>query len=53
MPEQEIELSQIGIHQFDASQQEWSGNESMQSSYFAGQQMLFWSNRTGHINERQ
>jgi len=40
MSEQEIEISQIGHHQFDAKQQEWSGDEQMQSSYFAGQQML-------------
>jgi len=45
MSEQEIEISQIGHHQFDAKQQEWTGDESMQSSYFAGQQMLLIKSR--------
>ena len=40
MQEQEVELSPSGELNFKLPQQTWSGNEAVQSSYFAGQQML-------------
>ena len=40
MEEQEVELSYSGELKFKLPQQVWSGNEAIQSGYFAGQQML-------------
>lgn len=40
MPEQEVEMSPSGELSFKLPQQEWSGNDAIQSSYFAGQQMV-------------
>ena len=38
--EQEIEMSPSGEHNFKIPQQVWTGNDSIQSSYFAGQKMV-------------
>ena len=40
MPEQEVEMSPSGELSFKLPQQEWAGNDAIQSSYFAGQQMV-------------
>ena len=40
MPEKEVELSPAGEPKFKLPQQDWTGNEAVQSAYFAGQQML-------------
>ncbi len=40
MSEQEVEMSSSGELKFKVPQQEWIGNEAIQSSYFAGQQMF-------------
>ena len=40
MPEQEVEMSALGELNFKIPQQEWSCNNVIQSSYFAGQQMI-------------
>ena len=40
MPEQEVEMSPSGELNFKIPQQTWSGNDAVQISYFAGQQMI-------------
>lgn len=40
MAEQEIEMSSSGELNFKIPQQVWTGNNAVQSSYFAGQQMF-------------
>lgn len=40
MAEQEVKMSPSGELNFKIPQQEWSGNDAIQSSYFAGQQMI-------------
>ena len=40
MPEKEVEMSPSGELNFKLPQQDWTGNEAVQSAYFAGQQML-------------
>ena len=40
MPEQEVEMSPSGELSFKLPQQQWSGNEIIQSAFFAGQQMI-------------
>jgi len=40
MSEQEVEMSSTGELNFKAPQQEWAGNDTIQSSFFAGQQMF-------------
>ena len=40
MEEQEVELSPSGELNFKLPQQVWSGNDAIQNSFFAGQQML-------------
>ena len=40
MPEQEVEMSPSGELNFKIPPQAWSGNEAVQISYFAGQQMI-------------
>lgn len=40
VPEQEVEMSPTGEFQFKIPQQEWTGNEQIQSAYFAGQPMF-------------
>jgi len=40
MSEQEVEMSPSGVLNFKIPQQEWSGNDRIQSAYFAGQQMI-------------
>ena len=40
MTEKEVEMSSSGELNFKIPQQEWSGNENIQSSYFAGQLMF-------------
>jgi len=50
MPEQEIEISPIGQQQFDTKQQTWSGTDHIQSSQFAGQQMLLIKNTDEDYN---
>lgn len=40
MAEQEVEMSPSGEFNFKIPQQEWSGNDAIQSSHFAGQQMV-------------
>ena len=40
MPEQEVEMSPSGELNFKLPQQEWSGNDAVQSAHFAGQQMV-------------
>ena len=40
MSEQEVEMSPSGELNFKLPQQQWSGNDATQVSYFAGQQMI-------------
>ena len=40
MAEKEVEMSSSAELNFTIPQQEWSGNEKIQGSYFAGQQMF-------------
>jgi len=40
MVEKEVEMSSAGELSFKIPQQEWTGNDAIQSSYFAGQQMF-------------
>ena len=40
MPEQEVEMSPAGELSFKLPQQEWTGNDAIQSAHFAGQQMV-------------
>jgi hypothetical protein len=40
MPENEVEMSSSGELNFRMPQQEWSGNNTIQSAHFAGQQMI-------------
>ena len=40
MSEQEVEMSPSGELNFKLPQQEWSGNDAIQSAYFAGQLMV-------------
>ncbi|MCP4076292.1 MAG: hypothetical protein GY744_08920 [Gammaproteobacteria bacterium] len=40
MTEKEVEMSPSGEMNFQIPQQEWSGNDTIQSSHFAGQQMF-------------
>ena len=40
MSEQEVQMSSSGELNFKMPQQEWSGNDAIQSSYIAGQQMI-------------
>ena len=43
MVEKEVEMSSSGELNFNIPQQEWSGNDAIQSSYFAGQEMFIKS----------
>lgn len=38
--EKEVEMSSTGELNFKIPQQEWAGNDDIQSSYFAGQEMF-------------
>ncbi|NNE62847.1 MAG: hypothetical protein HKN34_02080 [Gammaproteobacteria bacterium] len=38
--EREVEMSSTGELNFKIHQQEWTGNDAIQSSYFAGQEMF-------------
>jgi hypothetical protein len=38
--EKEVEMSSTGELNFKIPQQEWTGNDAIQSSYFAGQEMF-------------
>ncbi len=40
MSEQEVEMSPSGKFYFKLPQQVWTGNDAIQSSHFAGQQMV-------------
>ena len=40
MVEKEVEMSSTGELNFKIPQQEWTGNDAIQSSYFAGQEMF-------------
>ncbi len=40
MTEKEVEMSPSGQFNFKLPQQAWTGNEAIQSSHFAGQQMI-------------
>ena len=40
MVEKEVEMSSTGELNFKIPQQEWIGNDAIQSSYFAGQEMF-------------
>jgi hypothetical protein len=40
MPEQEVELSPMGELNFKLPQQEWSGDDTALTAFFAGQQMI-------------
>ena len=40
MSEQEVEMSPSGEFSFKIPQQIWNGNDSIQTSHFAGQQMI-------------
>ena len=40
MTEKEVAMSSSGELNFKIPQQEWTGNDAIQSSYFAGQQMF-------------
>ncbi len=40
MTEKEVAMSSTGELNFKVPQQEWTGNNAIQSSYFAGQQMF-------------
>lgn len=40
MSEKEVEMSPSGELKFKIPQQEWTGNDAIQGSYFAGQQMI-------------
>ena len=40
MPEQEVETSPSGELSLKLAQQEWTGNDAIRNSYFAGQQMV-------------
>ncbi len=40
MSEKEVEMSPSGELNFKLPQQDWTGNEAIQSAYFAGQQMI-------------
>ena len=40
MPEKEVEMSPSGELNFKFPQQEWNGNDAIQSAHFAGQQMI-------------
>ena len=40
MPEKDVEMSSSGEFNFKMPQQTWTGNDAIQSSYFAGQQMI-------------
>ena len=40
MVEKEVEMSSTGELNFNIPQQEWTGNDAIQSSYFAGQEMF-------------
>ncbi len=40
MPEKEVEMSPSGELNFKLPQQEWSGNDAIQTAHFAGQQMI-------------
>ena len=41
--EKEVEMSSTGELSFKIPQQEWAGNDLIQSSYFAGQEMFIKS----------
>ena len=40
MVEKEVEMGSTGELNFKIPQQEWTGNDAIQSSYFAGQEMF-------------
>ena len=40
MVEKEVQMSSTGELNFKIPQQEWTGNDAIQSSYFAGQEMF-------------
>ena len=40
MVEREVEMSSTGELNFKIPQQEWTGNDAIQSSYFAGQEIF-------------
>ena len=40
MVEKEVDMSSTGELNFKIPQQEWTGNDAIQSSYFAGQEMF-------------
>ena len=40
MVEKEVEMSSTGELNFKIPQQEWTGSDAIQSSYFAGQEMF-------------
>jgi len=40
MVEKEVEMSSTGELNIKIPQQEWAGNDAIQSSYFAGQEMF-------------
>jgi hypothetical protein len=40
MVEKEVEMSSTGELNFKIPQQEWTGNDAIQNSYFAGQEMF-------------
>ena len=40
MVEKEVEMSSSGELNFKIPQQEWTGNDAIQSSYFVGQEMF-------------
>jgi len=40
MPEREVEMSPTGELNFKLPQQDWTGNDAVQSAHFAGQQMI-------------
>ena len=40
MVEKEVEMSSTGELNFKIPQQEWTGNDAIQSSYFAGQELF-------------
>ncbi len=40
MTEKEVEMSPAGALSFKIPQQEWFGNDAIQTSYFSGQQMV-------------
>jgi hypothetical protein len=48
MPEQEVEMSPSGELSFKLPQQEWTGNDAIQSAHFAGQQMVISRSESNH-----